>query len=250
MSYLCDENYTEDKFNTLKSLVKSYDFLNKMRFALESRKLAYKNNRWITEILGIISETREIDNLKSVLEGQVKLIDIYKNAINMVDKEIKRQVKLHPLYEVLSDIKGIGHLAIANILVNLPSRFPDKPSQLVSFWLGYENGRPAKRKAGKGTTWNANMRTKLLGPSISRGLLTHNKYYKEIYDKRRKHTLITHPEWGLTKDGKPYKLHYHRDAVRNMMEEFIEDVWRIIHNYLKFLRGEKNEGMVENEKEI
>jgi hypothetical protein len=41
--------------------------------------------------------------------------------------------------------------------------------------------------------------------------------YRIIYDKRRDHTEVTHPEWTLG--------HSHNDALRVVGKEILKDLW-------------------------
>jgi len=47
--------------------------------------------------------------------------------------------------------------------------------------------------------------------------------YRVVYDTRRAHTAVTHPEWT---DG-----HSHNDALRIAAKEVLKDLWRAARDY-------------------
>lgn len=49
--------------------------------------------------------------------------------------------------------------------------------------------------------------------------------YRPVYDARKAHTAVTHPEWG-TANPKAPKIHYERDAQRYVAKRVWRDVWR------------------------
>ncbi len=71
---------------------------------------------------------------------------------------------------------------------------------------------------------------------ISVPLAMHKKKnkYGEIYDKRRAHTKVTHPEWYVDKKGKakvnakgePSSAHAANDAIRIITKAFLFDLWK------------------------
>lgn len=52
--------------------------------------------------------------------------------------------------------------------------------------------------------------------------------YRAVYDGRKAHTAVTHPEWA-TANPKAPKLHYERDAQRYVAKRVWRDVWRAAH---------------------
>ncbi len=62
-------------------------------------------------------------------------------------------------------------------------------------------------------------------PSIVKNLASP---YRAVYDARKAHTLVTHPEWA-TANPKAPKLHYERDAQRYVAKRVWRDVWRAAH---------------------
>lgn len=58
--------------------------------------------------------------------------------------------------------------------------------------------------------------------------------YREAYERRRAHTMVTHPEWWvdkagkakINKDGKPSSAHGAADAQRYMEKRLLRDLWK------------------------
>jgi len=48
--------------------------------------------------------------------------------------------------------------------------------------------------------------------------------YRPVYDQRKAHTAVTHPEWATEHPSAP-KLHYERDAQRYVAKRVWRDVW-------------------------
>ena len=57
--------------------------------------------------------------------------------------------------------------------------------------------------------------------------------YRLIYDARRMHTIVTHPEWAEERNKKGELTpagHYYRDAIRYTAKRLWRDVWNVAHD--------------------
>lgn len=77
-------------------------------------------------------------------------------------------------------------------------------------------GVAPKRQRGKQSNWNstAKMRAYLIAESCMK---QRRSPYRTVYDLRRAHTTLTHPEWT---DG-----HRHNDALRITAKAILRDLW-------------------------
>jgi len=60
--------------------------------------------------------------------------------------------------------------------------------------------------------------------------------YRPLYDARRAHTAVTHPDWT--------DMHSHRDAMRVTAKAILKDLWRVSHDQLPVFGG--NHGTNDN----
>lgn len=71
-----------------------------------------------------------------------------------------------------------------------------------------------------------------VGASLIKG--NRDGKYRQAYDRRRAHTMVTHPDWWvdkdgepkLNKDGKPSSAHGAADAQRYMEKRLLRDLWK------------------------
>lgn len=70
-----------------------------------------------------------------------------------------------------------------------------------------------------------------VGASLIKG---NDGVYRQAYDRRRKDTMVSHPDWWVdkagqakvNKDGKPSSAHGAADAQRYMEKRLLRDLWR------------------------
>jgi hypothetical protein len=78
-------------------------------------------------------------------------------------------------------------------------------------------GVAARRRKGVKANWSADakMRAYLIATSCIKQA---SSPYRDVYDKRREHTAVTHPDWTPG--------HSHNDALRIVSKEVLKDLWR------------------------
>lgn len=101
------------------------------------------------------------------------------------------------------------------------------PAEVDGSDPGQAAGVAAKRRKGQRANWSntAKMRARLIAESC---IKQRHSPYRDVYDQRRKHTTITHPEWT---DG-----HSHNDALRIVAKRVLKDLWlvaRDMHNAIE-----------------
>jgi len=198
------------------------------------------------EIWAMITEhPRQLSVQELIDQASNQYINALQLSKQIVENRMTKLASLCPLFDlIIRDVYGMGKVSAAYILAHLPPHWPEKPSKLIAYWLGYKDGKPARKRKGEKMKGIARMRSQLLGVAW-RNLVIHNPNYNKIYQERKKKAKLKHPEWAiLTRKGKvireDYKEHYHRDAVRVMTQEVIRDVYHVINNYLEWRKNENN----------
>jgi hypothetical protein len=136
-------------------------------------------------------------------------------------KEIKRLLKPIPIYQWLSEQKGLGPTMAGVIVSELETsaRF-ETVSNLWSYsGLGVDTatGKARRRKKGEKANWNSFLKTKLLGV-LGPCMIKANSPWRKLYDnyKHRKQAQ----GWGVS-DG-----HRHNAAVRYMCKMLLLELWK------------------------
>lgn len=80
----------------------------------------------------------------------------------------------------------------------------------------------ARRQKGMQANWSTDAKTRayLIATSCIKQTGTD---YREMYDKRRAHTAVTHPDWTPG--------HSHNDALRILSKRILRDLWRAARDY-------------------
>jgi hypothetical protein len=127
----------------------------------------------------------------------------------------------------LRDVKGIGTKLGAKLLciVKDYQRFK-RPSSL---WAYFGVGDASKEKRVHGTQLHHSPKGRSLMYIMAESFIKQGtEPYRTIYDQRKEHTRVTHPEWhGIREEGEKnmHPKHADRDARRVMMKEFLKDFW-------------------------
>jgi hypothetical protein len=153
-------------------------------------------------------------------------------AEHKADLNLQRIMRHHPLGPWIKGQVGIGDRQAARLLAAIGDPYWNKtdkhPRTTAQLWTycGYNPGQ--KRQRGQKGNWSAEakMRVHLIAKQCLRydgrpdknGKPTPKSPYRAVYDNRRAHTAITHPEWTLA--------HLHNDALRIVSKEILKDLWR------------------------
>lgn len=173
--------------------------------------------------------------------------DAEKSAI----KQLEKRMKKHPLGPWIQSVPGIGFKQGARLLAAIGDPYwhvkearPRTVSELWSY-AGYStkpvdpDSEQAKlgqlsvavrRKRGEQANWSSNAKTRayLVAESCIKAVGSQTRArspFRDVYEKRREHTSVTHPEWT---DG-----HSHNDAIRITAKAILKALWRAardIHN--------------------
>lgn len=169
-------------------------------------------------------ETHPVVSTMSATIGQLDQIE------HAAILELNRAMRKHPLNEWRKGQKGIGEKQLARLLAAIGDPYiredtgePRTVSQLWAYCgLHVQDGEGARRKKGVQSNWStvAKMRSYLIATSCIKQSGTE---YREVYDNRRAHTDVTHPDWTPG--------HSHNDALRVMSKRILRNLWRAAREY-------------------
>lgn len=117
-------------------------------------------------------------------------------------------------------------------LHTLPASRPDSEAHPASAGGGQTGGDPgladadiqspaawvaARRQKGVRANWSTTAKTRAYLVAVS-CMKSPSSPYRAVYDARREHTALTHPEWTAG--------HSHNDALRIVSKRILRDLWR------------------------
>jgi hypothetical protein len=155
----------------------------------------------------------------------VALTDGLKGLEHDAELGLKRSLRgcsIHPW--IVTQI-GLGEKQTARLLAAIGDPYinssTDKPRTVSALWaycgLHVIDGESARRKKGVQANWSTEAKTRAYLCSIS--CIKHSTSpYREVYLKRREHTLLTHEDWTPG--------HSHNDALRITSKEILKRMWR------------------------
>lgn len=154
-------------------------------------------------------------------------------ARHNAELSMKRIVRKLPVYTWAKDVKGFGEIGLAVVLGEIgdPSNYPKKGHLWKRLGLApyegkaYSTWRGSKEKLSKEEWINAGYSPRrraevysVVSEPLFRAQTVAQGPYRAIYDARRDHTAITHPDWT--------KGHSHMDALRKMTKILLRDMWQ------------------------
>jgi hypothetical protein len=152
----------------------------------------------------VVQNDPSIQVLTLIIEGRLYALDHY-----MKEKKIN-------IYGWLRKVKGAGLLLSARLLSTLETieRF-ELPSKLWSYCgVGDPDPEHNRRENGQ-KTYKVEMKAIIW--QLNTSFVRMNSQYRAIYDKRKKITDNTHPEWT--------KKHKDNDARRIMGKRFLQELY-------------------------
>jgi len=170
--------------------------------------------------IAIGNQIRSLERLEfKIPEYLEKMIEELTQKEKEYDKEIKALLKSgdYPIWEWLSDIKGISHRLAGKLIAYIDIANTPKPSNLWQF-CGYGDPKDRRRKGYK-IRHNPELKAFLFQTGDS--FIKQKNPYKKVYDETKKKEL---------KKVKT-KMHAHRRAMRKMIKAFLLDLyleWRKI----------------------
>lgn len=202
----------------------SLDGLERLRIATENR---CRSLAQVKEMDG----TPEMRRMEAVVTG-IKALE------HTVELDLRRAMRAHPLAGWVKAQRGLGDKQVGRLLAAIGDPYIDHrsgtPRTVSQLWAycGYHvlpgqttcdnqigsagGGVAARRRKGQQANWNptAKMRAFLIATSCVKS----GGPYRDIYDRRREHTAMTHPEW---EPG-----HSHNDALRVTAKAILKALWR------------------------
>lgn len=161
---------------------------------------------------------------------------------------LNRAMRAHPLAPYQKQAKGVGEKQLARLLAatgdpylrSLPdgSTVPRTVSQLWAYCglhtlptgrmttdthllcAGGER-EAAKRRKGQQANWSTDAKTRAY--LIATSCIKQTGEYRDLYDERRAHTAVSHPDWTPG--------HSHNDALRIVSKRVLRDLWRAARDY-------------------
>jgi len=133
-----------------------------------------------------------------------------------LDKDILRVVKDEPIYEQLSELKGIGPMLAAKLIAFIDI---DRANTVSALWryAGYAVIDGERERPTKGEKLHYNRRLKTTCYLIASSFLKCNSPYRAIYDSSKARYEQTKPDWT--------KGHIHHAAMRRMIKIFLSHLW-------------------------
>ena len=213
---------------TLNTLAAQFSDIEQMRIATASRLRILTLDEADED--GVMRGWSLPDNHPSViaLRYQFEAFEIQEKTM---EKALAKQLKKHPLHPWIKSQIGLGDKQMARLLgvIRDPywNELHQRPRTVSELWaysgLHVIDGQGAKRRKGQQSNWSAEAKSRIYLIAVS-CIKQSKSPYRAVYDGRRAHTAITHPDWT---DG-----HSHNDALRIMGKEILKQLWiqsRAIH---------------------
>lgn len=195
-----------------------------------------------TQKLRIATENR----LRSYQQAGASMHDSIKNLAielkdreNELEKEIKYEVGLHPVWGGwLKDVKGIGPMMAGGLITIIDDI--ERFATISKLWRYCGLAPNERRKVGEKLRYNPH--AKVLAWKIASQFLKARGRYADIYYEAKvryegrgdiyeaHHTDIGggvkgKPQYQALGGPKSYKLHIHQMAMRRMVKRFLADTW-------------------------
>ena len=179
---------------------------------------------------GVMRGWQLTENHNSVKALRAQL-EAFEKLEKEMEKALAKQLKTHPLHPWIKSQIGLGDKQVARLLgvIRDPywNELHQRPRTVSELWaysgLHVIDGQGAKRRKGQQSNWSAEAKSRIYLIAVS-CIKQSKSPYRAVYDDRRAHTAITHPDWT---DG-----HSHNDALRIMGKEILKQLWiqsRAIH---------------------
>lgn len=181
----------------------------------------------------------------AVLDGLIGALGSLEHGTTLA---LNRAMRAHPLAPYQKQAKGVGEKQLARLLAaigdpylrSLPdgSTVPRTVSQLWAYCglhtlptgrmttdthllcAGGER-EAAKRRKGQQANWSTDAKTRAY--LIATSCIKQTGEYRDLYDERRAHTAVSHPDWTPG--------HSHNDALRIVSKRVLRDLWRAARDY-------------------
>lgn len=133
-----------------------------------------------------------------------------------LDRDLKRVVRDHPMYEQVTALKGIGGILAARLLAPIDIERADTVSSLWRYVYGViENGHREYQQKGRARSYNKALKSTVW--QICEQFLRQGSPYRQVYDDKKAYYQANRPDWTPTR--------IHRAAMRKMGKEFLAHLW-------------------------
>jgi len=211
----------EEDMHELKKLVDARAQLTKQANSANNRLLAMKRQ---TDDL----DKETVDFLKNELEEINKQTGKIGRRIEKHLKEMK-----HPMYEKAKEIKGVGAVTIAYLLVYIDIEKARYASSLWSY-VGFD--KPSYERYEKGVAGGGNKTLRTLLYTTADSFIKQRNIYRDVYDREKQKLENSQLKtWSRNTQGKmvycmwkeTMKSHRHGAAIRKMLKHFLADWWYV-----------------------
>lgn len=157
-----------------------------------------------------------------VQRGIVEALEAQEHAAELA---LRRAMRAHPLGAWQKNTLGVGEKQLARLLSTIAgdpywNHRDNRPRTVSELWaycgLHVNDGKAARRTRGQQSNWSTNAKTRVWLIAVS-CMKQRQSPYRLVYDDRREHTAVAHPEWT---DG-----HSHADALRVVSKAILKDLW-------------------------
>ncbi|WP_369068577.1 hypothetical protein [Kineococcus terrestris] len=173
------------------------------------------------------------------------IVDTLKQLEKDATRNLEKAMKAHPLGPWVKAQAGVGNKQAARLLAAIGDpywredllhedgtvRVPAGPRTVSALWAycgrHVIDGDAARRRKGQRANWSVSAGSrayviaeaciKQTGEPMKNGITRARSPYRDVYDARRAHTLMTHPEWT--------DAHSHNDAMRVTTKALLRDLW-------------------------
>lgn len=140
-----------------------------------------------------------------------------------LDTDIAKEVANYPIYEYVSEVKGIGPMLAAKMIAMID--IGNSPT-ISALWRysGYAVIDGERERPVKGEKLHYNKRLKSTLYLIGSSFLKCSSPYRSIYDSAKEYYVANRTN---RQDGEEdwTKLHIHRAAMRKMVKIFLSHLW-------------------------
>lgn len=197
------------------------------------RQLIKQMNSANNRLLAMKRQTDDLDeDTVSFLKEEVKSV---KSQIKKTDVRVVKQLKRtgHPMYEQASNIKGIGTMTIAYMLVYIEISKAQYASSLWSY-VGFDKPNYERYEKGVAGGGNKTLRTMLY--TTAESFIKSRNVYRDVYDRekaklenseKKTWTRNTKGKWEYVMWKETKKSHRHGAAIRKMLKHFLADWWYV-----------------------
>lgn len=223
-------------------ILKHITFLIRDFYQMQEHRIAMGNQ------LLSLSNPKALKALKAKEKKQrkeeIEVLNYFYEKFHLLEKELEKEIhkniKDHPMWSWLKEVKGIGPLLGAALLSNIDITRADHASSVWKFCglaVDPETGRAERLQAGKKASYNPEMKT--ICWKIGESFVKTKGKYRGIYDTSKLFYQKKFPktvflknekdEFVKNKQGKKIKVytkgHIHAMSKRRTVKLFLSHLW-------------------------